>query len=243
MSDNLPPEILTQVFLHLSIKTLARLTSVCKYWHSLISSPVFISLHSTARRNSPATTPLLLTWRGPYKDCVKDRLTLHLDDGDGVCELMELECMFGSWRRLNIVRLVGSCNGLVCLFVNDFKESMILWNPRINKIVHVPKPNRGCTYGGKVFLGFGFHPAESDYKVVRVVYRKTDGALPQPHFPPPPDIEVYSLNSGAWRGGGSSIGAAQARGSYYSSYSNSQAFETEQFTGWFPTIKTRLVRY
>lgn len=90
-------------------------------------------------------------------------------------------------------RIIGSCNGLVCITDDQFSyaHDTILWNPSIRKYVPLPKPRITVFKHGKFehVMGFGFDPKSNDYKVVRIVYLE-----PSKKF----EIDIYRLSSGTW---------------------------------------------
>ncbi|XP_059428696.1 uncharacterized protein LOC132162473 [Corylus avellana] len=87
--------------------------------------------------------------------------------------------------------LVGSCNGLVCLY--NRKRNITLWNPATRE--HKILPTLGIDPDSPNTLrwncvGFGYHL--EDYKVVRILYSRDE----------PPNraqVEVYSMSTGSWR--------------------------------------------
>lgn len=96
-------------------------------------------------------------------------------------------------------RIVGSCCGLICLSDDngDHPYGIILWNPSIRKFKKLPRPRVTHLTHGKYtcVLGFGFDRQKNDYKVVRLAYVKGRNGRDLI----PPEVEVYGLNSGAWR--------------------------------------------
>ena len=90
--------------------------------------------------------------------------------------------------------VVGSCNGLLCLA--DKANELYLWNPVTRQI----KDMNGYKYTVvknsdddiSVAFGFGFDPASSDYKAVRIVQKFDDNELVN-------RVEVYSLNEDCWK--------------------------------------------
>ncbi|KAI8560487.1 hypothetical protein RHMOL_Rhmol04G0260000 [Rhododendron molle] len=96
--------------------------------------------------------------------------------------------------------VLGSSNGLVCI-ADRFRlpEAVYLWNPSICRYKTLPPScfseqlKHWSTYA---VIGFGFCEFDSDYKVVRVVYRPDDcgnfiGKVK-------PEVEVYSLKKDSW---------------------------------------------
>lgn len=94
--------------------------------------------------------------------------------------------------------MVGSCNGLVCLTDDSFgnTNTVILWNPSIQKSLTLPLPKFTCDSDGSFMCvhGFGFDLHSNDYKVVRVSYSGGENG-----FWVPPGVEIYSVREKSWR--------------------------------------------
>ena len=135
---------------------------------SLILIPTFISIHLHQSHNKN----LLLF--SLYSQSHKESYALQNEDNphftqhssfDYPFHVPFLQSPYGTFR------VVGTYNGLLCLFDDLHTESdmLYLWNPYVTKLVNLPSPNvfpytRFCT-----IIGFGFDPKTNDYKVVRVV--------------------------------------------------------------------------
>ncbi|XP_059663616.1 F-box protein CPR1-like [Cornus florida] len=101
-------------------------------------------------------------------------------------------------------RIVGSCNGLICLS-NDLygneSYTTVVWNPAIRKTLHVPDPpsvlpNR-LKYGAVgAVVGFGFNSWTNDFKIIKMVHYR-DSNL---NIILPAEVEVYEIKTGLWRG-------------------------------------------
>ncbi|XP_052171332.1 F-box protein At3g07870-like [Diospyros lotus] len=184
----LPQELLVEIFKRLPVKSLLRLRSVSKSWCSLISSREFITLHMNYSVNN---TRMLVCY---YPS---ERYALHYDN-----DAFELhsEVEFPFRMPNSYYRIVGSCNGLVCVGYNlvFYSNDLFLWNPSIRKIVTLPTP--GITFKSHgacmLVLGFGFDSKSNDYKVVRIVYLQGRNGLNKV----PPEVELYELSTGTWRG-------------------------------------------
>ncbi|KAH7860399.1 hypothetical protein Vadar_013011 [Vaccinium darrowii] len=96
-------------------------------------------------------------------------------------------------------RVVGCCNGLVCLSDDIFghTSTIILWNPSIRRFPTLPVPRIAFRSDGSNMygLGFGVNPNTNDHKVVRMNYLKCGD-----EYIVPPEVEVFSLRSGNWKG-------------------------------------------
>ncbi|KAI8534302.1 hypothetical protein RHMOL_Rhmol10G0079700 [Rhododendron molle] len=199
MSDYVPRETLINILTRLPAKTLLRFRCICKSWLSLLSSPDFTSAHL---RTAAAKPPVLLL-RGysltGLTPRYKELYSLRSDDAD-FTSLLDLHCPFKT-RAVNFFRVVGSCNGLICLSDDllGYTYTVILWNPAIRRNLTLPMPNI-CfeDYGPYMFsLGFGFDPKTNDHKVVRIVYLEGSGRVKG--WVVPPKVEVYALSTGVWK--------------------------------------------
>ncbi|XP_068304342.1 F-box protein CPR1-like [Pyrus communis] len=87
-----------------------------------------------------------------------------------------------------LTRIVGSCNGLICLNVHC--NIIIIWNPCTRQSKVLPKP----LYSGfgSLFYGLGYDPTTDDYKVVQGSSKTTCGSKEVV-------IQVFSLKSDSWR--------------------------------------------
>ncbi|CAL5406742.1 unnamed protein product [Camellia sinensis] len=194
MSDYLPEEVwIRNILTTLSIKTLLRCRSVCKSWYSRITSPSFISAH--LNRNKQEDPPLLLL-RHCSERPRKEHFSIH-HDNPTLDDYAELDFPFHSVNWY--FRIVGSCNGVVCLS-NDhvcYVRTIILWNPSIRKSFNLPRPNVVFQTHGPFMhsIGFGFDLTNHECKVVRVTYVEDDDG----HHTVPPEVELYSLSRGCWQ--------------------------------------------
>ncbi|XP_023918077.1 F-box/kelch-repeat protein At3g06240-like [Quercus suber] len=94
--------------------------------------------------------------------------------------------------HLSSLRIVGSCNGLVCLaqygYGSLIADAIYLWNPSIRKYRRLP--DFSLTQYHWVSTGFAYQSETNDYKVVKITKM---GA--QNHH----GVEVYTLSSNSWR--------------------------------------------
>ncbi|KAK4576647.1 hypothetical protein RGQ29_027267 [Quercus rubra] len=199
-SHSLPPEILLDIIIRLPIKSIITCTSVCKTWKSLIQNPSFISDHL---RHS--TTKYLLfslysktawqVYRIPHEQG-REHYALHWDDNQDFNEYTKF--YFPLLHGQERFRVVGTCNGLICLANYICCDTVIIWNPCIRKFVQVSKPlplPNIPPFRYSVSVGFGIDSKTSDYKVARILsFRDRKSASP-----PKLEVEVYSLATAEWK--------------------------------------------
>ncbi|KAK9285884.1 hypothetical protein L1049_025085 [Liquidambar formosana] len=203
MWDCFPPEIYDEILQRLPVKTLVRCACVCKSWNSLIKNPSFATEHlnrtTTSDSSNSSSNGDLLLLRQYFGKNERERYSLRRDNRT-LDEFAPLEFPFKAHSSNYIFRIVGSCNGVLCLSddLKVYADVIILWNPSIRKFVTLPKPNvTYYTHGPHWFsLGFGFDARSNDYKVVKLLYPDIDDDKDEAV----PEVELYSLSTGAWRG-------------------------------------------
>ncbi|CAN4087210.1 unnamed protein product [Withania somnifera] len=193
-SSYFPPELVLEILLKLPAKSLLRFTLVSKSWHALITSSPFISTHLT---QTPRINTLLV--RRYISTHNKEHYSLFQDSKKTLfCLNFTSELNFPFNCQLGYFRIIGSCNGILCLCDDLFGQlrNLVLWNPCIQKFVTLPLPEIKPEEPHMFVLGFGCDLVEnSDYKLVRVVYVKNEDDV----YNVPPEVEVYSSKRGIWR--------------------------------------------
>ncbi|KAH7849844.1 hypothetical protein Vadar_023744 [Vaccinium darrowii] len=98
----------------------------------------------------------------------------------------EVDLDYPSETMTRYIKIVGSCNGLVCIYFWDLVDTFYIWNPSTRETralsAFEEKHSRGISFG------FGYDPSNDDYKVVRV--DSVGDRL---------EVEVYSLRKDSWR--------------------------------------------
>ena len=177
---DLPHDIIIAILKRLPVKNLLCFRCVCKDWNILIKTPSFITqqLHYNTLHNDFLLPPTSLF------------IGRHLCLINHDLQLIQYHNVPSSMD----VRLVGSCNGLLCLRCSDY-ESFILWNPATRDILHVPphetphNPQHDHMMG---IMGFGFSAIVNDYKIVMLFCKGSRDA--EVLF-----VEVFSLSTGSWK--------------------------------------------
>nr|XP_011462194.1 PREDICTED: F-box/kelch-repeat protein At3g23880-like [Fragaria vesca subsp. vesca] len=215
MSDYLPQEVISEIFLRLPVKSLVIFTSVCKSWGSIIKSLSFIQAHLSHRIsfNDLHDTHLLLlhgvsliSYRSDFglEDSFyglkREVYSLHYDNlaFTEYCKIAFHHIPIADRKMSNeCFRVVGICNGLIFL-ADDISHSgykFIIWNPVIRKLVTLPKPGLTFETHGRYNAchGFAFDASTNDYKAVRLSKFGFVGDTANQTY-----VEVYSLASGSW---------------------------------------------
>ncbi|PIA52400.1 hypothetical protein AQUCO_01000342v1 [Aquilegia coerulea] len=185
-SVSLPQDILIDILSRLSVKLLLQCKCVSKYWLKLITSHDFIKLQvDHANKNNPRFIFTATNSRHP------STMTLFTLDYEAVqhnafVSIIDYNCMLsGSFK------IVGSCNGLVCL--SDYQTCIALCNPATREIVLEPFSIFG-KLPDQFVLGFGYDFVKDVYKVVRfdICWRRSDEKDDCQLF-------VYTVGTKSWR--------------------------------------------
>lgn len=177
MSDYTCEELIGEIFQRLPPKSLFRFRSLSKSWCSRISSPDFISRHGSAKN----LQKVLIKHRTLRSS--GELYTLHSED------LLPLGGYMGITPvefPSNDFNIIGSCNGILCVF--DADKHMTLWNPSIRRKLTVPSHQHSFrdSFESSSVYGFGFDPTTEDYKIVRISNSRSRKSL------------VYTIKTGLW---------------------------------------------
>ncbi|XP_050368402.1 F-box protein CPR1-like [Argentina anserina] len=182
----LPPEVIINILSRLHVGRLLCLRSVAKPWRSLIDSSYFKNLHLHHSTQSKSNLTLILR---------KDS-DLFCVDFDSLNDAVELTHPLMCYS--NRIRVLGSCNGLLCIC--NVAEDIALWSPWIRKYRILPslpsdrKRDKGmCLCGARVY-GMGYDAVNDDYKLVRISqFVGWDSASFES------EVTVFSLRRREWR--------------------------------------------
>ncbi|XP_010486113.1 PREDICTED: F-box/kelch-repeat protein At3g06240-like [Camelina sativa] len=212
----LPPEIITEILLRLSAKSVGRFRCVSKLFCSLSSNPRFAKSHlDLILRNEAVQSlhrKLIVSSHNLYsldfdsigcegtRDLAATELNYPLkDDASLFSEMIRSyvrDHMEDDRRvmltlnvkpyRRNWVEIVGSSTGLVC--ISPGEGVVFLYNPTTGESKRLPETIRHGVDNFQSY-GFGFDDLTEDYKVVKLV-ASSDDVL---------DASVYSLKADSWR--------------------------------------------
>ncbi len=199
-SSHLPQEVVEDILSRLPVKSLKRFKCLNKSWCALIQSPTFIAQH--LHHSSQSNNACLLV-KHQDNTTKKNMLSLIPNDYDHRHGELDMSVNLGLPffnEDTQSLKVKGACiNGIVCLYggAQFGNKDIVLWNPAMREFKVVPACPIDCPpYADYSVegLGFGYDAKTKDYKVVRTVYIwEVNGPL-YPHL-----IEVFSLNTNAWR--------------------------------------------
>lgn len=142
-------DIHEQILIRLDVKDLIRCKSVCKSWHSLISSQRFIRAHLNHSYNH---------------DCKIGHRRIFMARLDGTKSIPLYEGDVTLFEHSNPF-LIGSYNGLVCLV--PFRTKPFVANPSTREVKKLQDLNIPKRFLCSSFCwGFGYDPSLEDYKVI-----------------------------------------------------------------------------
>ncbi|WOH03136.1 hypothetical protein DCAR_0522530 [Daucus carota subsp. sativus] len=161
--DSLPDEIALDIFSRLSVTSLMQSRFVCRYWKNFSFDQNLVSLHlSQAGKRDP-----LLIFHSDFP--IRNQLCFaELFGTDAAAEGIVKKISTPFSASMPEFTVVGSCNGLLCLFDSLYKDAVYIYNPFTRDYKELPKTRQ---YDEEtVVCGFGYHPETNQYKVIKIVY-------------------------------------------------------------------------
>ncbi|GKF88655.1 F-box protein CPR1-like protein, partial [Tanacetum coccineum] len=131
-----PQDIIEQILIRTDAKALIRYKSACKSWQSLICDDRFIKAHLNHSYNNDRNNQKM----GHRRIVMSSARTMHSYNN--------------GWN------LVGSSNGLVCIFTSH--GQVLVANPLIRDVKKLPNPKKFDGLKWSACWGFGYDA--NDYK-------------------------------------------------------------------------------
>ena len=170
-------EIIFEILLKLPVISLLRCKAVCKEWYALISDKRFIKTHYSLSSTNNNFAHLVF-FSGNYHEKLKSCPINDILFDNSVNNALEYPFKCSS-RYYSQNRIVGSCNGLLCIY---HEGALLIYNPStriLNRLYY------GFNYWDAQF-GFGYDELNDDYKVVAILYDAKK-------------VKIYSLKTGKWK--------------------------------------------
>ena len=146
---NLLEDVLIEILSKLPVNSLMRFSVVCKRWHALIKVPTFISNHLKNREN---VAHLLIS----HRDKLTNKRLVSIFTNDNLDKFVTQHIPPFFKESFGHIRLIGPCNGIVCLY--RFPDNIALWNPLIREFKTLPisriaHPPDAQVLGGDISFG------------------------------------------------------------------------------------------
>ena len=198
MADYLPEDVIVKILGRLPIKSLIRFTCVSKRWRFIILSDSHFakSQFQIACEQQTLNRRLLLSAaadESKFESVDSEETVLPFGDNSTVSKL---RCPFQQPGQF--VRLLSSCNGLVCalLFSQNYQKpwKTYIWNPSTRFFKKLPLIPSTTNYT-LLYYGFGHFSAIDEYKVViakaKLIHGEEDEKETQAH--------IFSSKAEIWR--------------------------------------------
>ncbi|PRQ48181.1 putative F-box domain-containing protein [Rosa chinensis] len=185
-TEDLPEDIIVNIFSRLPVKSLIRFTSVSKRLRFIIlSDPKFAQSQLKAARQQKTLSRRLLV-----STDTSQLESLHLGDTPSFGEPSSVRKLsFPFQPQLGgYVKLLGSCNGLVFLAVDN--KLFFIWNPSIGFLKQLPDPGFPLDDNVLPYYGVAYLSATDDYKVLVASFGFGGAKL---------EVEMFSLRTHIWQ--------------------------------------------
>jgi hypothetical protein len=185
MSANIPSDIISDILTRLPVKSLTRFKSVSKSMLAFLGNPEFVKQH--LKRANLKNPNLVLK---------HDSKLFYVEDEEW-SKARRLPLPFS--LCLEKVEISGSCNGILCISDQQCNQDIFLLNPSTGVFKHLPFSGFDIAAVENSFttMGFGYHQAEDDYKVIRCVYIYDKPFIDIDSYEC--EARVYSLKAGEWK--------------------------------------------
>ncbi|XP_004289348.1 PREDICTED: F-box protein CPR30-like [Fragaria vesca subsp. vesca] len=185
-TQELPEEIILNIFSRLPVKSLIRFTSVSKRLHFIIlSDPKFakFQLKAALRQRTQSRRLLVYTDAPQLSSLPLAADTPSFGDPSSVRKFT-LPSPKGEY-----LLLLGSCNGLV--FLTFYADFFYVWNPSTRFFKKLPDPGFSILHGNLeiVYCGVGYLSATDDYKLFIAYLDLVDCKV---------KVEMFSLTTHIW---------------------------------------------
>ncbi|KAL8544514.1 hypothetical protein ACS0TY_004907 [Phlomoides rotata] len=185
----LPEDIIFgKILPRLPVKSLLRFRGVSKSWRSVIASKRFKKSHL---KNSIKSPTFIHHWL--FFDTIDgfNQWSLPSLFSEPFTEPVSCNADLGINFERDLFCLVGICNGVVCILVDE--RRFILWNPATRKSNYLPDFHTNLTWNAAITkYGFGFDDLDDDFKVFGILSLISESGE---HFT---ISKVYSLRTNSW---------------------------------------------
>ncbi|KAM7274740.1 hypothetical protein ACFE04_016606 [Oxalis oulophora] len=196
--ENLPIDVILDIFSRLPITSLVQFKFVSKPWRAIAEDPHVLRNHVN---DTPRDPCLILHCDFPIRNelCFAD-LSARKDDKEVIVSKFRTPFV----HNLPEFVVAGSCNGLLCLSDSLYNDAMYIYNPFTRDYMEIPKSIKFSDQ--EVVFGFGFNPKTKQYKVIKIIYYRNSNTNSRTRriVYPKSDVQVFTLGTNSWRSLGKS---------------------------------------
>ncbi|KAK9285982.1 hypothetical protein L1049_025184 [Liquidambar formosana] len=179
--SKLPHYVVMDIFCKLPLKSLLSCRFVCKAWRDLISDPCFATLHL-------AKAPAILMFQiGNFEILGETNIFMVEPEANHPDAITKVNMGFNIPK--SDAKIIGSCNGLLCLWDDLSPDSFYISNPVTGECMTLPKIKRGPKHLSA--SGFGISSKTKQYKVITMTYRQV--------LSHELEAQIHTVGSGTWR--------------------------------------------
>ncbi|KAL4591317.1 hypothetical protein LXL04_004275 [Taraxacum kok-saghyz] len=206
--ENLPDDVLSDIFIRLRAKQIAQMRCISKYWNAHFSQSSFINSHLDCSIHNKDRILLVFSTADPFN---LEQFTIRPYIKLPNVIKLPVDTQFRDFTG----EVIGSVNGLICFKYGPTpdSETIYIWNPSLSALLTVPPyslPHLVDKYIQFHYFRFGYDPKTDDYKV----FKHTEGfkypireygygynlrvceTFPLKNWV---QFEVYSMRKGSWK--------------------------------------------
>jgi len=168
-------DMVMEILSRLPVKSLLRFMCVSKYFQSLILDPHFMNSRKSINFllsyfNESRTSCFFVP--SPIRSLFEHSTSFYASSLEDSTPFFPIDIMYQSFPQRNKYRVLGSCNGLVCLAICNITGPIILhlWNPATKVVFeNLHSMSELPNNINFVMLGYGYDNSRHAYKVVAIV--------------------------------------------------------------------------
>ncbi|KAI8552122.1 hypothetical protein RHMOL_Rhmol06G0240500 [Rhododendron molle] len=192
IKDPFSEDLTNEIVARLPVKSFLRCRSSCRAMRDLPHNPAFVHKHlqfSSQRNPNLILTDTICRDKGNIRNSLyfvqneeaQDRYSCHKFNLE-IAEFQEF-------------RVMGSCNGLICLVHPTNRYAICICNPCTGEHIKIPRPVSMEDIPGNIVVGFGVIPMTNKYKVLAII----DFREPSDFILLRQTVFVYTLGDTSWR--------------------------------------------
>ncbi|KAH7859867.1 hypothetical protein Vadar_006448 [Vaccinium darrowii] len=191
IKEPFPEDLTNEIVARFPVKSFLRVRSSCKAMRDLAHNPIFVDRHlkfSSQRNPSLILTDTICRVKGYILN------TLYFVQNEETPDRYSCNKLGIEIPKFHEFRVMGSCNGLICLVHPMKRYEICICNPCTGKHIKIPPLIGRRDIPGNIVIGFGVVPMTDKYKVLVIIdFRDSNFVLLRQ------EVFVYTLGDTTWR--------------------------------------------